>query len=109
MVVTDDQVQTALEYLSADPHPLAEAEFRLAKAKMAREQRWAEIYLETKGTVGEREARIEIDNEYGDLRYLEEQAFFNVVNEKQRTKGADAIIEVWRTQNANARAAERVR
>ena len=109
MIVTEDNVSAALGYLAADPHPLAYAEWELAKAKIAREGRWAELYLEMKGTIGEREARIQLDNEYGDLQYIEAEAFFKVAAEKARVKGADATIEVWRTENANARAAERVR
>ena len=110
MVVTDDQVQTALEYLSADPPPLAEAQFRLAKAENACERRAAEVIENQpeKMAMERRKARVRLDNEWGDLRYHQEQAAFDVVTEKERIRGAEAIIAVWRTQNANARVAERV-
>lgn len=108
-MITDDQVETALSYLAEDPHPLAVAEWELAKAKIAREQRWAELYLNLKGTVAERDARIETDNEYGDLRFVEGEALFRVAAEKARVKSCDAVIEMWRTLQANARRSERIR
>lgn len=108
-MISDEQVEAALVYLALDPHPLASAEWELSKARIAREQRHAELYLEVKGTVAERDSRIEGDNEYGDLRYIEAEATFKVVNEKARVKSCDAVIEMWRTLQANARQAERIR
>lgn len=108
-MITDEQVSTALEYLAIHPHPQAVAEWELAKASIAVEQRHAELYLMVKGTVAEREARIEGDNEYGDLRYVEAEWKFKLTSEKARVRSCEAVVEMWRTEQANARVAERVR
>jgi hypothetical protein len=111
MIVTEEHVSAALAYLAADPHPLAWAEWEYAKAKIATAGRRAELMnnMPPKLAVARCEAMIECDNEYGDLQYIEAEAAFKVFNEKRRAIGADATIEIWRTENANARAAERVR
>jgi hypothetical protein len=109
MIVTEEQVEAAHAYLNEQPHPLAIAEWQLMKAKNAREHRHAELYLEVKGTVGEREARIELDNEYGDLRFIEADAFFKVKDEEARVKGAATTIKIWEREKFNAQAVERVR
>jgi len=109
MIVTDEQVGVAHAYLNEQPHPLALAEWRLMKAKIARQRRHAELYEGVKGTVGEREARIELDNEYGNLRFLEAEAFFKVKDEEARVQGAATTIKIWEREKYNAQAVERVR
>ena len=61
------------------------------------------------GTVAEREATAETNPEHVKARATEAHALFELERHRQRMKAAEMLIEVWRSENANTRAAERVR
>lgn len=109
MIVSDDTVSKALAYLAEDPHPLANAEKAVMFAEMEKDEVFANLYLATEGTAKERESLVLIDNEYKSARRAEIEAEFEKARHKRRTDAADRIIAAWQTQNANARAAERIR
>jgi hypothetical protein len=71
--------------------------------------RGAQVFLDAKGTIDERKMRVLVDNEYQVLLGDEIDAKVDLTRAKSREKGADKICEIWRTINANNRAAERVR
>jgi hypothetical protein len=110
MIATDDKVMAALEYMSADPHPLALAKKDLMDAENATKRTFAHCFIHAIGSsVEAKKAVAQIHKEYEEAQETEAAAFFIVKNEEARAKWADAIIEVWRTENANQRAAERIR
>ena len=109
MIVSDDTVSKALAYLAEDPHPLALAQTGLMQAEKAAAERYAQVYLDSDGTVDERKSKALLHPTYKNAKDEEISAQSDVNRHKQRTKAAENIIEIWRTQNANARAAERVR
>jgi hypothetical protein len=109
MIVSDDTVSRALAYLAEDPHPLANAEKTVMFAEMEKDEVFANLYLATEGTAKERESLVLINAEYKAARRAEIEAEFEKARHKRRTDAADRIIAAWQTQNANIRAAERVR
>jgi hypothetical protein len=109
MIVSDKNVSDALTYLADDPHPIALARKDLTDAENEFERVRAAVYLEQTGTVGEREAGCELDSRVGGAKAAITEAAFALDRHRARMRAAEMLIEVWRSENANVRAAERVR
>lgn len=109
MIVSDETVSKALAYLAEDPHPLALAQKEVLFAGKAKDTVFAELYLLTSGTAKERESVVIASDKYRAALDAEIEAEGDMARHKRRTDAADKIISVWQTENANARAAERVR
>lgn len=108
--ITEAMVSDALNYLAQEPHPIAVARGDLTRAENERKAVRSRVFLMANGkTIAEREATAEASDEYA--RAIEREARAAEAYEGARAKisWANAAIEVWRTANANARAAERVR
>jgi hypothetical protein len=108
-IVSDDTVSKALQYLAEDPHPLANAQKAELFAEKAKSEAFADLYLATEGTAKERESLVLIDPVYKAALGAVIEAEAETARHKRRTEAAEKIISVWQTENANARAAERVR
>ena len=109
MIVTDKNISTALEYLAIDPHPVALARKETVDAENRCKELFARAYLGGDGSIDARKATAEIDGEYVKAKEVEAQAILNLERARARSRAAEMLIEVWRSENANARAAERVR
>ena len=109
MIVNDDTVSKALQYLSEDPHPLALAQKSVLFAEKAKDEAFAVLFLAAEGTKDERKCAAEIDPLFKTARQTEIDAQTELARHKRRAEAAEKIISVWQTENANARAAERVR
>lgn len=110
MAVSDDNVTAALTYLAADPHPLAVARYNLTKAENHSRETFAKLFLSSNGTSNDaRKASAECNQAFTEAKASEAEAVLELERHKSRTKAAEMLLEVWRTENANARAAERVR
>lgn len=109
MIVTDDKLSAALDYLNADPHPLAAARTRLFNAENRCKEAWARAFLLAQGPVESRKASAEVDVEHSTAKKEHAAALEEVENHKRLCTGAEMLIECWRTEQSNIRAAERVR
>lgn len=109
MIVTEQNVSAALEYLNDDPHPVAFARKAVTDAENETKQIFARCFLAADGSVDARKAQAEINADYIAAKAVESQAIYMLERSKARAKSAEMIIEVWRSENANARAAERIR
>src|SRR5512139_91753 len=109
MIVSDNNIQTALEYLAIDPHPVALAHKFVRDAENKRKEVMARIFLEAEGSVEARKATAECDTECVAAKAEEAEAVLELERHRARSNAAEMLIEVWRSENANARAAERVR
>jgi ABC-type hemin transport system ATPase subunit len=108
--VTDDMVETALAYLSQDPHPCAVAKAEMVAAENLRKRTYSKLFLASnRKTVAEREAEAETHHEYEAAQINEAEKIKIYEGEKQRVVWADTITQLWRTVQSNNRAAERVR
>lgn len=109
MTVSDKNVSDALTYLAADPHPIAEARFRLTMAENEAKTVYAELFLKSDGAnIKTRECEAESHPAYQQAKQAEANAVLEFERHRSRVKAAEMLIEVWRTENANARRAERV-
>lgn len=110
MIVSEDNISKALTYLAHDPHPLAEARFRLTQAENKTRETYSELFLASnQTTVDAKKASVECHPEYKRALEAEAEFAFEVERHRSRSNAAAMLVEVWRTENANARAAERVR
>lgn len=109
MTVSDRNVSDALAYLAADPHPIAEARFRLTMAENLAKESYARAFLKADGTVKERECTAETSADFLSRKGDEANCVMEFERHRSRVKAAEMLLEIWRTENANARAAERVR
>ena len=110
MIVTEQAVSDALGYLAADPHPVALARKDLTDAENKRERIFAEIFRAANGgSIKDRETWVEISPQYQEAKAEESEAQFEYERHRARIRSAEMLLEIWRTENANARAAERVR
>lgn len=109
MIVKDAHVSAALDYLNAQPHPISVARYNVVMTETAANAAYAKAFLEGTGTVKERECYAELAPEYQAAKAAEADAIMHFEDQRMKQKRADAIIEVWRSEQANARMAEKVR
>lgn len=109
-IITDDMVGDALAYLGQEPHPIAVARGELTRAENNRKIVRARLFVLMAGkTIAEREAAAESHEDYAKAVEREAEAAGAYEGARAHIAWANAAIEVWRTNNANIRAAERVR
>lgn len=110
MIVSDDTVSKALQYLAEDPHPIALARKELTDAENEKDRIYAEAYAAANnGSIRDKEMACERREEVVAARGRIAAALLQVERHRSRTNAAGMVIEVWRSENANIRAAERVR
>lgn len=110
MIVNDDTVSKALQYLAEDPHPIALAKKDVTDAENGAKGAYARAFLESKGSSADaRKADAEVSAHYFVAKDKEAEAILSFERHRARVKAAEMIIEVWRSEQANVRAAERVR
>jgi hypothetical protein len=109
MIVSDDDVKAALEYLAQDPHPLALAVKDMMDAENARKAAHSKAFLAAKGSVEARKAEAELDEAHQRALRLEAEETMEFRRHKERQFAADKLLSIYQTENANARAAERIR
>ena len=109
-LIPDSAVQAALEYLAQDPAPVAIAKGEMVRAENLRKKIRSEGFMKSdKKTVAEREADSETSPSYEAACKHEADAVEKYESERARVTWATTITELWRSVQANARAAERVR
>lgn len=110
MIVSDDTVSKALAYLADDPHPIAVARHSVTEAENNSKRIYSTKFLGSSGSsAAAREAEAVCDPLYTEAKALEAASIQEYERHRARVKAAEMIIEVWRSENANARAAERIR
>lgn len=109
MIVSENNITDALAYLAIDPHPLALARKDVVDAENIAKEIFASQFLKAQGTVKERESEAECSTLYITAKADESGAILELERHRARSRAAEMLIEVWRSENANARAAERVR
>ena len=109
MIVTENNVHDALVYLADDPHPIARARKELTDAENECERIKAEVYSAQVGSIKDKEAATDRDPRVVEARAGISDAIFGLERHKARIRAAEMILEIWRSENANVRAAERIR
>lgn len=109
-LVTDDMVSAALEYLSRSTVDSAKAKADRVMAEHNRKRVKAQLMLNSgNSTAAMREAEAEASEAYREACEAERDAVERDEYHRAARIKADAIISAWQTENANNRAAERVR
>lgn len=109
MIIKENDVSVALAYLNEDPPSISLAHKDLLDAETQTKTIEGELYLQAEGTVDEKWAQVRTHPRWLLTKKAENEASALVEAHKRREKGAAFVIEVWRTENANTRAAEKFR
>lgn len=109
MIVSEKNISDALAYLAIDPHPLALARKYVVDAEIFCKGLYAQAFLNAEGSVEARRAVAETTVDYQNAKVTENEAILDLERHKARARAAEMLIEVWRSENANVRAAERIR
>lgn len=109
MIVSEQNIHDALAYLAIDPHPIALARKDVTDAENKAKETYATLFLGASGSVDARRQTAESSSTYVQAKDIEATAILDLERHRARVKAAEMLIEVWRTENANIRAAERVR
>lgn len=109
MIVDEEHVAVALDYLAMDPHPLALARKELVDAENAAKRAFALALLAAQGTESVRKARAETNDDYMTAKDEEAEAVKELERHRARVRSAEMLISIFQTESANARNAERVR
>lgn len=108
-IVSDKNVSDALAYLAADPHPIALAKLDLTNAENTSRETFSRCFLAAEGSVDARKATAEIADHYVAAKRAEAKASHEFERHKSRVKAAEMLLEIWRSEQANVRAAEKIR
>lgn len=107
--ITEEMVEAAVLYLGEDPHPCALAKAEMIHAENLRKKKYCELFLKAEGkTVAEREAWAQTHNEFDAAQSNEVDKIRDYENQRSKTVSAQTITEMWRSIQANNRAADRV-
>lgn len=109
-LVTDEHVSAALQYLSQNTMATAEAKAARIMAEHTRKTERARLFLAAPdGSIAAKEAWAEAHADY--IAACRNEAEATKIDEYHRAARAkaEAIIAAWQSEQANIRAAERVR
>lgn len=104
-LITDDAIEEALNYLATNAETAAAARGGRLRAEFERKRVKSRLILQSnEKSLGLKEAWAECQQEYVDA--CEKEVIALEADEYYRNKrnACDAIIEAWRTENANQRA-----
>ena len=103
MVISDEKLSDALEYLSRTDEESAELKAAVSRAEFLAKRIRAKQFLLNEGSVELRKAKAETSNEVGDADTVLSDAIvaFEKIRAVRETKSL--IVDVWRTLQANRR------
>ena len=110
MIVTEEQVEAALEF-KGDSDRAAEVTNKHEMAEVEADEARARAYLAVNESVSVEEKKMRAIIDVGVMRARRDvvHAKTELVRFKTLLSKADAVIETWRTESANARGMEMVR
>ena len=100
--MSDNNVSEALRYLAEFPHPFAIARKDITDAENELKRIWAVVYGEQEGSIKDKEAATDRDPRVCKARADISKATLDLETHRARTKAGEMILEIWRTENANA-------
>jgi len=108
MLVTDQMVQAAFDFMVEQIETAASAAAEKTRADGALKAQRARLFLEHNGTVAEREARADCHPLMLEAVERKAKADHLVTWHQKKEKHAIAVIDAWRTESANYRGRERI-
>ena len=103
-VITDKMLEAALQYLATSSEEAAAAKAERVRSEHGVKQVKARMMLEADGALGIREATAIASREYAVACEREAKAVEQDEWHRNQRNKADAIIEAWRSEQANQRA-----
>jgi hypothetical protein len=103
--ITLEKVEGAMGFMAETDEPYAVAVTDLESSDIRRKRVRARVFIESEGTVAERNAGAEVhqDTEAADEAYA--TALLRKETLKARRQRAELVIDLWRTLSANQRKA----
>lgn len=108
ILISDDLVQSAFDWLRENTRPAAAAKAARIRAEHTTKRVKAQMFLEASGSVAERDARAIASDEYLEAVDAEASAVEQDEYHRNQRNKAEAIIDAWRTEQSNYRAMGRV-
>ena len=109
MIVTDDMVSEAVQWLASSDQLAENVSLARRAADHALDEAKSRAFLESVGTVAERNAMSIVSEQYLEAAQVDSLAEARWQKFTHKRDYAKTIVDIWRTQNANQRAAESVR
>ena len=103
MSITDAQMEAALRYMGETDEAFAQAKGAQESAEIFRKRVRSRLFIDTEGTVAERNAQADCheDSVEADYEYIEAVEKYETIKAKRQR--AELTIEVWRSVNAGRR------
>jgi len=102
-MITDDQLEAALKYMSETDEAAAQAKSRLAILEKQEKTVLGLAFLSTKGNNAEREYTARTSGDYLKWQADHKNAVYEHETYRNKRIRCEAVIEVWRSINANRR------
>lgn len=101
--ITLEKVEAAMQFLAENDEPYAIAVADLESCDIRRKRVRARVFIESEGTVAERNAEAEVnpDTEAADDAYA--SALLRKETLKAKRQRAELVIDLWRTLEASRR------
>ena len=105
--ITESTAEQCVWFLmdSCDAH--AEAKGAVIAAENAIKRAKAEVYLETSGTVAERDAKVTLNSQVRDAEEEHREAVMAELALRDKRSASEVAIEMWRSLNAAHRQTDR--
>lgn len=102
-MITDQRAEIAFEYLQTTTEAIGDAKGELERAEILRKRIRRRVFLASTGTVAEREAHAECndDVQLSDDRYIAAVTAYESLRAKRDIE--TIALDVWRTESANRR------
>ena len=108
ILISDKMVQMAFDWLKDNAGKAAQAKAARIRAEHGVKKAKAHAFLAAEGTVAEREAKAIASDDYDEAADAECQAIEQDEFYRNQKDKAIAIIEAWRSEQANLRALGKV-
>jgi len=108
MLISDDLVEKAFDWLKDNAAQSAAAKAARIRAEHNVKRVKAQKFLESEGSIAERDARAIASDEYAEAIDQECEAVERDEFHRNQRNKASAIIEAWRTEQSNYRAMQKV-
>lgn len=109
MLISEKMIHAAFDWLEANAEPAAAAKAQRIRAEHATKRMRARLFLESpKSSVAERDAWALDHPDYGAAVDTEAEAVEKDEAFRNQRSKCDAIIEAWRSEQANYRAMSKV-
>ena len=106
--IRDETVHAAFDLLERNVETASVAAAMRERREDERKAAYSRVYLETSGTVAERDATVRLSNEYQEACERLYEAIVADVRAKKEEAKCAAIIDAWRTCQSNMRNMSRV-